>query len=102
MAEIYEGKVFGLFDPLQVKETPDAIMVRGTTFVLKVSRTSGQLISAQAEGIEFLAKAPPCQGRTLASSPPMKAGPRPPAAWTGRGSATRWHAKSIPGSSVAN
>ncbi|MFB3891667.1 MAG: hypothetical protein ACE15C_06540 [Phycisphaerae bacterium] len=55
MTDIYQGKVFGLFDPLRVEDGRDAIVVRGTTFGLKVSKASGQLVSAQVEGTEFLA-----------------------------------------------
>src|SRR5512146_1694639 len=55
MADIYGGKVFGLFDPLRVEQTPAAIIVRGTTFTLTISKASGQLVSAEVEGDEFLA-----------------------------------------------
>ena len=36
MAEIYDGKVYGIFDPLKVSQEPEAIVVRGGTFVLTV------------------------------------------------------------------
>lgn len=55
MADIYEGKVFGLFDPLTVREKPQAIVVAGGTFELTISRRSGQMVSAKVEGVEFIA-----------------------------------------------
>jgi hypothetical protein len=56
MADIYEGKVFGIFAPLKVKETPRHIDVVGGTFRLRVSKRTGQIVSARALGTEFIAR----------------------------------------------
>ena len=56
MADIYDGKVFGIFAPLRVKETARGITVQGGTFRLTVSRRTGQMVSARVLGTEFLAR----------------------------------------------
>jgi len=56
MADIYDGKVYGIFAPLRVKETARAITVTGGTFRLKVSKRTGQLVSAKVLGTEFIAR----------------------------------------------
>jgi len=54
-ADIYDGKVYGIFDPLNVSETDVTIKVSGGTFAYEVDKLSGQIISAVVLGEEFLA-----------------------------------------------
>ena len=54
-AEFYDGKVYGIFDPLAVAESPSAITVSGGTFRYTIDRTTGQITSVQALGDEFVA-----------------------------------------------
>jgi hypothetical protein len=53
--DLYRGKVYGIFAPLAVTETPSAITVKGGTFVYTISRASGQITSVKALNDEFLA-----------------------------------------------
>ena len=45
-AQIYDGKVYGIFDPLAVAETPSVIAVSGGTFRYEINRASGQISEA--------------------------------------------------------
>ncbi len=53
--DIYDGKVVGLYSPLQLAETPESVLVTGETFSYTFSRKTGQIVSAQALGTEYLA-----------------------------------------------
>ena len=53
--DIYGGKVYGIFDPLQVSATPAAITIRGGTFAYTIDRGTGQITSVKALGDEFVA-----------------------------------------------
>ena len=55
MADIYDGKVFGIFEPLKVQETARLITVTGGTFRIAVSKRTGQIVSARALDTEFMA-----------------------------------------------
>lgn len=54
--DLYNGKVYGIFDPLQVTQTPTAITVSGGTFRFTIDRATGQLSSLKALADEFLAE----------------------------------------------
>ena len=54
-ADIYHGKVYGIFDPLKVSETVTAITITGSTFAYAIDRASGQITSVKALGDEFVA-----------------------------------------------
>ena len=54
-ADVYDGKVFGIFDPLKVSETVAAIIITGGTFTYVIDRATGQITSAKALGDEFVA-----------------------------------------------
>ena len=54
-ADIYDGKVYGLFEPLTITDSPERIEVSGGTFAIAVDRKTGQIVSAKALGAEFLA-----------------------------------------------
>jgi Domain of unknown function (DUF6259) len=53
-AEDYDGKVYGIFDPLKVSETATAITIAGGTFAYVIDRATGQFISVRALGDEFI------------------------------------------------
>lgn len=55
IAQIYDGKVYGLFDPLQVTENASTITVAGGTFRFSIDKHSGQISSVQALEREFVA-----------------------------------------------
>ena len=55
-AEIYHGRVYGIFDPLRVTRTSSTITVAGGTFLYVIDRASGQIVSVKALGDEFVAK----------------------------------------------
>ena len=57
MADVYSGKVFGIFEPLSVERTRERLTVVGGTFEITISRKTGQITSAKALGQEFVAKA---------------------------------------------
>ncbi len=54
-ADLYRGKVYGIFDPLQVSETPLSITISGGTFRYTIDRATGQITSVKALGDEFVA-----------------------------------------------
>ncbi len=54
-ADIYDGKVYGIFQPLKTVETPKAITVTGGTFQYVIDRSTGQIVSAKALDTEFVA-----------------------------------------------
>jgi len=54
--DLYDGKVYGIFDPLQVSQTASAITVSGGTFRFTIDRASGQITSVKALADEFLAQ----------------------------------------------
>jgi hypothetical protein len=54
-AAVYEGKVYGIFDPLKVSETVAAITITGGTFTYVIDRATGQITSVKALGDEFVA-----------------------------------------------
>jgi hypothetical protein len=54
-ADIYDGKVYGVFQPLKTAETPKTIVVTGGTFQYVIDRSTGQIISAKALNTEFVA-----------------------------------------------
>jgi len=56
MAHVYHGKVYGIFQPLQVKELATRISIIGGTFRIAVSKRTGQIVSAKALGTEFIAR----------------------------------------------
>lgn len=53
-ADIYDGKVYGIFEPLKVTETPASITVSGGTFGYTIDRATGQITSVKALGDEFV------------------------------------------------
>ena len=55
-AQLYDGKVYGIFDPLKVAETESAITVSGGTFSFTIDRASGQISSVRALEREFVAR----------------------------------------------
>ena len=59
-SDIYGGKVFGIYRPLEVKQTEAVIEVSGGTFSYTIERASGQIVSARVLGDEFLAKGTSC------------------------------------------
>jgi hypothetical protein len=54
-ADIYDGKVYGIFQPLNTVESQKAITVTGGTFQYVIDRSTGQIVSAKALDTEFLA-----------------------------------------------
>jgi hypothetical protein len=54
-AELYDGKVYGIFDPLKVAETSSAITISGGTFSYVIDRANGQITSVKALDDEFVA-----------------------------------------------
>ncbi len=52
---IYDGKVLGIYRPLEVEETDQAIVILGETFRYQIDKRTGQINSAAALGTEFLA-----------------------------------------------
>ena len=77
MADIYDGKVFGIFAPLKVKETARHIDVVGGTFRLRVSKRTGQIVSARALGTEFIARGSAMPNPYIALFPPDEPGASP-------------------------
>src|SRR6266576_3325515 len=53
--QIYDGKVYGIFDPLVASETASSITVFGGTFRFVIDRAAGQISSLRARGDEFVA-----------------------------------------------
>lgn len=53
--DLYDGKVFGVFEPLNVTENPKTIMITGGTFRYVIDRSIGQIVSARALNDEFVA-----------------------------------------------
>ncbi|MCE5271499.1 DUF6259 domain-containing protein [bacterium] len=53
--DIYDGRVFGIYKPLEAVEKDGRITVSGETFAWTFDCASGQVISARALGDEFLA-----------------------------------------------
>ncbi len=53
--QIYDGKVYGIFDPLVASETASSITVFGGTFRFVIDRATGQISSLRALGDEFVA-----------------------------------------------
>lgn len=54
-AQLYDGKVYGMFDPLRVEETTSTITVSGGTFRFGIDRATGQISSVRALEREFVA-----------------------------------------------
>jgi len=54
-AEIYGGKVYGIYQPLKVKQGERKIEVSGETFTYVIDKSTGQIVSAKALGTEFVA-----------------------------------------------
>ncbi|MBW7995528.1 MAG: hypothetical protein FVQ81_02930 [Candidatus Glassbacteria bacterium] len=52
---LYNGKVFGVYRPLEVRETGETIAISGETFRYVIDKATGQVSSASALGTEFLA-----------------------------------------------
>src|SRR2546430_17245511 len=48
LGQIYEGKVYGIFDPLVASETPSPITVFGGAFPFVIYRATGQVFSLPA------------------------------------------------------
>lgn len=76
MADIYGGKVFGLFDPLRVSQDSQAITVEGTTFALTISKLNGQLVSAKVEGTQYIAPGSSLPSPYIGVMPPDEPGAR--------------------------
>src|SRR2546430_14274632 len=55
LGQIYDGKVYGIFDPLVASETPSAITVSAGTFRFVIDRATGQIISLRSLADEFVA-----------------------------------------------
>ncbi|MFH1068114.1 MAG: hypothetical protein V1794_00715, partial [Candidatus Glassbacteria bacterium] len=55
-AELFGGKVFGVYKPLEVSQSADRIEISGETFVYAIDRRTGQITSAKALGTEFVAR----------------------------------------------
>ncbi len=53
--DIYDGRVFGIYKPLEVAQNEGRITVSGETFAWTFDCASGQIVSARALGDEFLA-----------------------------------------------
>ena len=53
--DVYDGKVYGIFDPLKVSETAAAITITGSTFTYAIDRATGQITSVKALDDEFIA-----------------------------------------------
>lgn len=53
--DLYNGKVAGIYEPLKLDDSADAITVEGATFRYAISKQTGQLTSASVLGTEFLA-----------------------------------------------
>lgn len=53
--DLYGGKVYGIFDPLEVEQTAAAITVAGGTFRYTIDRATGQIVSVKALADEFVA-----------------------------------------------
>ena len=54
-AELYDGKVYGIFDPLKVKESAETFAITGGTFAYSIDRATGQITSTKALDDEFVA-----------------------------------------------
>jgi hypothetical protein len=54
-AQMYNGKVHGIFDPLKAAQTSSTITISGGTFRYVIDRATGQITSVQALGQEFVA-----------------------------------------------
>ncbi len=54
-AEIYGGKVYGIYQPLKVEQDEQKIEVSGETFTYVIDKSTGQIVSAKALGTEFVA-----------------------------------------------
>ena len=54
-ADIYGGKVYGIYKPLKVEQDEEKIEIRGETFTYVIDKSSGQIVSAEALGTEFVA-----------------------------------------------
>ena len=55
-SDIYDGKVYGIYEPLEVKHNEAEIVISGETFAYTISRATGQIVSANVLGHEFIAK----------------------------------------------
>ena len=75
-AQIYDGKVYGVFDPLAVAETPSVIAVSGGTFRYEINHASGQITSIRALGDEFLARGSALPNPYVGTMPEDDAGAR--------------------------
>jgi hypothetical protein len=54
-ADLYDGKIYGIFRPLEVRESAASIVVSGGTFAYTIARATGQITSVRALGREFVA-----------------------------------------------
>ncbi len=54
-ADIYGGKVYGIYEPLKVEQDERKIEISGETFTYLIDKSTGQIVSAKALGTEFVA-----------------------------------------------
>ncbi|HEC62505.1 MAG TPA: hypothetical protein ENI27_09690, partial [bacterium] len=55
-ADIYGGKVYGIYEPLKVEQDERKIEISGETFTYLIDKSTGQIVSAKALGTEFVAQ----------------------------------------------
>jgi len=55
-SDIYHGKVYGIYEPLEVRQNESGIVVSGGTFSYTIDRSTGQIVSARALDREFIAE----------------------------------------------
>lgn len=53
-AALYDGKVYGIYQPLKLEQDEASIKISGETFAYTIDRKSGQITSARALGSEFV------------------------------------------------
>ncbi|MEA2064574.1 MAG: DUF6259 domain-containing protein [Gemmatimonadota bacterium] len=54
--DIYHGKVFGIYKPLEVEQSKERVIITGETFSYTIDKATGQIVSAKAMRQEFLAQ----------------------------------------------
>jgi Domain of unknown function (DUF6259) len=54
-SDLYNGRLYGIYEPLKVEQTESRIVVSGGTFTYRIDRATGQVVSAEVLGDEFLA-----------------------------------------------
>ena len=55
-SDIYDGKVYGIYEPLEVKQDEAHIVVSGGTWAYTIDRSTGQIVSARVLDREFMAR----------------------------------------------